>query len=341
MTPPIRIGLVGYGYWGPNIARNLMSLAGFTLVVIADSDAERRALAEAQNPGVRVVERFESSLHPELDAVAVATPVATHRPIACAALEAGLHVFSEKPLADSVAAAEEIVSAAESADRRLMVGHTFVYTGAVRKLRDLVESGQLGDPLYFDSCRVNLGLVQQDVDVVWDLAVHDLSILDYLIDEQPSHVSATGVAHAPSPHRSTAFLTLFYPSGFIAHIDVNWRSPVKIRRTLLGGTRTMAVWDDVEPSEKIKVYDSGLDEVIGDEERRSRLVQYRVGDMTSPRISTAEALAQQLEAFGDWIADADERPPNDGRSGLRVVRVLDAASRSMDRLGAPVEIAHA
>jgi predicted dehydrogenase len=337
-SPPIRIALIGYGYWGPNIARNISALDEFELVAICDGNPERRATASRQHRSAAIVESADEVFAiASLDAVAIATPVATHFPLVMSALEAGLHVFVEKPLADSVERAAELELTARQRELRLMVGHTFVYTGAVRKLRQLVESGDLGELLYFDSCRVNLGLLQRDVDVVWDLAVHDLAILDFVSGLAPLTVSAVGVLHAPSTQRSSAFLTFVYENDFVAHIDVNWFSPVKIRRTLLGGTRLMATWDDVEPSEKIKVYDSGVDVVTDEEVRRTQLVQYRTGDMWAPRIGNEEALAWEFRDFADWVSGGVE-PPNSGAAGVRIVRMLEAAGASMDLGGAPVRV---
>jgi predicted dehydrogenase len=246
-------------------------------------------------------------------------------------------VFVEKPLAGSTLEARMILETAEARGLKVMVGHTFVYTGAVREMRSLVESGSLGSLRYFDSCRVNLGLVQHDVDVTWDLAVHDLAIVHYVTGLEPRAVSAVGVAHAPSHMISTAFLTLVYDNEFVAHIDVNWMSPVKIRRTLLGGDRRMVVWDDLEPSEKLRVYDSGVDPVVDGDERMSRLVQYRVGDMVAPRLDATEALALEFADFAAWLRGGSD-PPNAGEAGLSVVRALEAAGKSMALGGTPVEI---
>lgn len=335
----IRIAVIGYGYWGPNIARNLGALPEFELTAVCDASETRRALAALNHPRATVVSTLDEVFAIDgLEAVAIATPVATHYPIAIRAIEEDLHVFVEKPLAESSRLASDLIDSARDRGRRLMVGHTFVYTGAVRKIRDLVACGELGDLLYFDSCRVNLGLLQHDVDVTWDLAVHDIAIIDFVSGLFPSAVSAVGVAHAPSKQRSAAFLTLTYSEHFVAHIDVNWMSPVKVRRTLVGGTSKMAVWDDVEPSEKVRVYDTGVDAVItDDEERREQLVQYRTGDVWVPKLDSTEALAWEFRDFAAWIRDGDA-PPNTGEAGLRVVRVLEAASRSMDAGGAPVEV---
>ena len=335
---PIRIGLIGFGYWGPNIARNVSTLDEFELVGICDGSETGRARARSMHRHVAIVATFEELLALDgIEAIAIATPVATHYPLARQALEAGLHVFVEKPLSDTAVRARELVAIAEERDRRLMVGHTFVYTGAVRKLRELVQSGELGELLYFDSCRVNLGLLQHDVDVTWDLAVHDIAIIDFVSGLMPTAVSAVGVAHRPSNQRSAAFLTLTYGEQFVAHVDVNWMSPVKIRRTLVGGTRKMAVWDDVEPSEKVKIYDSGIEAVVSDDERRSTLVQYRTGDVWAPKIDAVEALAWEFRDFATWVRDGVE-PPNAGSAGVRVVEVLEAAARSMSEGGASIMV---
>jgi len=270
-----------------------------------------------------------------VDAVAIATPVASHFELALRALRAGKHVFVEKPLTDTAEKAERLISEAESRGLTLHVDHTFVYTGAVRKIRELVNRGELGDLYYYDSVRVNLGLFQSDVSVIWDLAVHDLSIMDYVFPEKPVAVCATGVKHVPGKPANIAYLTLFFDNDAIGHLHVNWLAPVKVRRTFVGGSRKMIVYDDVEPSEKVKVYDKGIT-LNGNKETLYRaLVTYRMGDMWAPRLETMEALQVEAEHFVRCVTEG-ERSITDGHSGLRVVRILEAATRSLKERGRAV-----
>jgi predicted dehydrogenase len=277
---------------------------------------------------------------PEVEAVAIATPVATHFRLAMQALEAGKHVLVEKPLALNSGQAMLLVEEAERRDLVLMVDHTFVYHGSVRRIRELIDAGQVGKLRYFDSTRVNLGLFQRDVDVLWDLAVHDLSIMDYLIGKSPTAVAATGVAHVPGQPVNIAYLTCFFEDSLIAHINVNWLAPVKIRRTLIGGDRQMIVYDDLEPSEKVKVYDSGItlgDGPSGLDGPYDRLVGYRTGDMWAPKVSLGEALSVETQHFVDCVAQ-NATPLTDGKVGLRVVRILEAATQSLQQGGCPVQL---
>jgi predicted dehydrogenase len=332
----IGVGVVGFGYWGPNLARNFSTSTSTRLVGICDADEGRRAAAARMYPAIDVHASLEDLLRcDDLEAVAVATPVSTHVKLAEQVLLAGKHVLVEKPLAESAAQAWSLVDLAADRDLCLMVDHTFLYTGAVRKVKQLIDSGEIGDLLYFDSARVALGLVQSDVDVLWDLAVHDLSILEYLVGRQPSVVSATGARHHPSPQVNTAFLTLGYDDDFIGHVNVNWFSPVKIRRTLVGGSRRMIVMDDLEPSEKVKVYDAGYDG--GGQGAPSGAVHRRVGDVWVPLLDGSEALAAEVDAFADYIRGV-ATPHNDGTSGAYLVEVLEAARTSMEAGGAPVRV---
>lgn len=334
----VRVALIGYGYWGPNLARNFSSSPSTELVAICDSSESRRSSAASQYPLVHVCSTLEDVLGLEnIDAVAIATPTGSHFAIARAALEKGLHVFVEKPLTDSTASSAELVALAESRGLILHVDHTFVYTEAVRTLKRLVESGDIGDLLYFDSTRVNLGLFQPDVNVIWDLAVHDLSILQFVTNKQVCRVSATGLRHPRATQESAAFMTLFYDDNFAAHIDVSWMSPVKIRRTLLSGTRKMVVYDDLETTEKLKIYDSGVDISDDPDAVRQALIAYRTGDMVAPKIPSTEALQVEVMHFAEAIAN--QQPTlTDGRLGLELVRILEAASESMAGDGIPVLI---
>jgi predicted dehydrogenase len=334
----IGIGVIGYGYWGPNLVRNFSQAKGARVVAVCDQRAERRANVEQVYPSVTTYADVSEMLrNPAIDAIAIATPVTSHFPLAMQALKAGKHVFVEKPFTATVAEAEQLVEAAECHRLTLMVDHTFIYTSAVRKIKELIESGSLGTLYYYDSVRINLGLFQSDVNVLWDLAVHDLSIMDYLIDRSPTMVAATGMAHVPGRPENMAYLTCFFPGSLIAHFHVNWMAPVKVRQTLVGGSEKMIVYDDIEMSEKIKVYDKGI--IVSDSEDAvyQRHVGYRTGDMWAPRIDNIEALKIEAEHFIACV-DSGQQPLSSGHAGLRVVRILEAASRSMANRGQPIEL---
>ncbi len=334
------IGVVGYGYWGPNLVRNFAETPGANLVAVCDSRADRLAIVAKRFPTVRTFTSFEEMLAcPGLDAVAIATPVHLHYTLAKQAIGAGKHVLVEKPLSFSSAEAAELIDLAAAKKRVLMVDHTFIYTGAVRKIRELVRTGEIGDFLYYDSVRVNLGLFQHDVNVLWDLAVHDLSILDFILPERATAVSATGMAHVPGKPENMAYMTLYFASNILAHIHVNWLSPVKVRQTLIGGSKKMIVYDDLMPSEKIKIYDRGvtLTQNPKQEEVYQLLVSYRSGDMWAPKLDEAEALKAEAAEFVRCITEG-ATPENDGAAGLRIVKILEAASQSLKKRGEPVEI---
>ncbi len=335
----IKAGLIGYGYWGPNLARNLAETDGICLTAIADARADRRAAAARRHPGARVCDDAACLIaSQDLDAVVIATPLETHYPFARAAIEQGKHVLVEKPLAASRADAEALGELADRRAVRLMVDHTFVYNGAVRRIRALIDSGDLGALLYLDSVRVNLGLLQQDSNVIWDLAVHDFSIMDYLIDRRPVAVSAQGTAAAGFDRENVAYVTVHFDNGFLAHFHVNWLAPVKIRQMLLGGRQRMLVYDDLDPSEKVRVYDRGVDvDVKNGERRRQLLVSYRTGDMYAPTFDRQEALALVAREFAESIAE--HRPPLTGAAaGIRVVALLDAAERSLAAQGQRIRL---
>ena len=330
----ITFGVIGYGYWGPNIARNLDSLEGARVLAIADIDSSARARAQKAYPGMQVADdAAEVISSTDIDAVAIITPVWTHFGLAKAALENGKHVFVEKPFTSNTAQAEELINLAARRNLKVMVDHTFLFTAAVKKIKQLVEDGTLGKLYYYDSTRVNLGLFQHDVNVVWDLAPHDLSIVDYLIEETPEQVVATGQIHLNGVE-DVAFMTLYFPNEVIAHINVNWLSPVKVRTTLIGGAKKMLVWNDLEADEKIKIYDKGV-QVRGSEGVYNLLVSYRSGDMWAPKLEQVEALRVELNYFVDCIGK-DETPFNDGIAGLRVVKMLEAADQSLRQRGAAV-----
>jgi predicted dehydrogenase len=335
----IGIGVIGYGYWGPNLVRNFNELVDARVVAVADMRPERLALVRRLYPSIHATTDPQDLYgDSQIHAIAIATPVSTHFDLAMRALHAGKHVLITKPLA---ANSEQVCRLLDEAERRnlvLMVDHTFVYTGAVRRIQELVAGDSVGQIYYYDSVRVNLGLFQSDVNVLWDLAVHDLSILDYVLPYQPYAVAATGMSHIAGQPENIAYLTLFFEQQVIAHIHVNWLSPVKVRRTLLGGSRRMIVYDDLEPSEKIKVYDKGVSvDGNGHENIYEMLVGYRTGDMWAPQLDTTEALKTEARHFLDSIRDYTA-VMTDGQSGLRVVRILEAATQSLLQRGRPVEL---
>jgi len=332
----LRVGVIGYGYWGPNIVRNFHALDGWNLVKVCDRSPAALKRVSRSYPGLALTTDAQDILRStEIDAVAVVTPVWTHFELAKAALENGKHVFVEKPFTSSAQQAEELIELADRKNLKVLVDHTFLFSGAVRKIRELVDDGTLGSLYYFDSTRVNLGLFQHDVSVVWDLAPHDLSVLDHVIPEKPEAVVATGGMHL-NGHADIAFITVYYPQNIIAHVNVNWLSPVKVRTTFIGGTEKMLVWNDLEPDEKIKVYDKGV-EITSGQGIYDLLVSYRSGDVWAPRVEQTEALKLELEYFGECIAH-DRVPLNDGLAGLRVVRLLEAAEQSLNARGAIVSL---
>lgn len=334
----IGIAVIGYGYWGPNLARCVAEAQRCRLAAIVDPSPQARERAAGRYPGVPVLSDWAEALtRPDIDAVAIATPVRTHYEIALAALNAGRHVLVEKPMTETSVQGRRLVEAAERAGLTLMVDHTFIYAGAVQKMKELVSQDDLGEVLYYDATRINLGLFQRDVNVIWDLAVHDLSILQHVLDSEPVEISATATGHVAGAPESMAQINLHLENGAVAHLNVNWLAPVKVRRVLVGGSRKMIVWDDLEPSEKIKVYDRGVD-VAGTPDTYDLMVSYRVGDMWAPRISTAEPLLAEIQHFVACIAEG-ARPVTGGRLGLQVVEMLEAASRSMALRGHPVEFA--
>jgi predicted dehydrogenase len=327
----IRFGVIGYGYWGPNIVRNLRGLDSTRVVAICDkSDVALRRAGQAF-PDVRLTSDASELLSaPDIDAIAVITPVWTHFELAKNALKSGKHVFVEKPFTSTSAQAEQLINLAEQKNLQIMVDHTFLFTGAVKKIRQLMDDNTLGKLYYYDSTRVNLGLFQHDVNVLWDLAPHDLSIIDYLIGERAEAIVATGEKHL-NGLTDVAYLTAYYPDNVIAHVNVNWLSPVKVRTTLIGGEKKMVVWNDLEADEKIKVYDRGVN-MTSREGVYNLLVSYRSGDMWAPKVEAIEALRAELAYFVHCI-ESGEPPINDGLAGLRIVRMLEAAEESLSRKG--------
>ena len=334
----INIGVIGYGYWGPNLVRNLAEISNFRVKAVSDLHQDRLNLVKSRYPTIEITTNYKDLLNDKsIEAIAIATPVSTHFDLAMQALNAGKHVFLEKPL---TATSEQAIKLIKEAERRklvLMVDHTFVYTGAVRKIKEMIENNKLGDIYYYDSVRVNLGLFQHDVDVLWDLAVHDLAIMDYVLPFHPIEVSATGMSHIPGSTKNIAYLTLFFDSSLIAHTHVNWLAPVKLRRTLIGGSQKMIVYDDLEPSEKVKVYDKGITVNKNIDSIHQALIGYRTGDMWAPQLDMTEALRVEMMHFSSCIEKGDI-PITDGKAGLRVVQILEAATQSMANRGQLVRL---
>jgi predicted dehydrogenase len=332
----VRVGVIGYGYWGPNIVRNLNALEHCEVVAICDKSTTALKRAGRACPTAQLTTDLSDVLRStSVDAVAVITPVWTHFELAKSALENGKHVFVEKPFTSTSQQAEELIELAACRHLQIMVDHTFVFSGSVRKIRELIDRGALGSLYYFDSTRVNLGLFQHDVSVLWDLAPHDLSIMDYLLREKPEAVVATGGKHL-NGLIDMAFITVYFPGNLIAHVNVNWLSPVKVRTTLIGGRDKMLVWNDLEPDEKIKVYDKGVD-ITNRQGIYDLQVSYRSGDVWSPKVDRTEALNLELECFIDCVR-SDRAPSNDGAAGLRIVRLLEAAEQSLATRGEVVPL---
>jgi len=334
----IGVGVIGYGYWGPNLVRNFAELPGARVAAVADPRRERLAAAAARYPAIKVSTDHRDVINdPAVDAVAIATPVYTHFELGMAALAAGKHVLMEKPLASTSEQGSRLLEEAARRRLTLMVDHTFVFTPAVQKMRELTQTGELGEIHYYDSVRINLGLFQHDVNVLWDLAVHDLSIMDFVIDQHPLAVSATGIAHISGTPENIAYLTMFFDGSLIGHVHVNWLAPVKIRRTLLGGSRRMLVFDDLEASEKIKVYDRGISVDQNPADDTLLRIGYRTGDMWAPQLAIREALHGVAVHFIGSIR-AGTVPVTDGHAGLRIVRLLEAATESMINQGRLVPV---
>jgi predicted dehydrogenase len=333
----LRVGVVGYGYWGPNIVRNFSAQEHSRVTMVCDRRPEALGRVMKSHPDVEVSsEVMEVVRSPHIDVVAVVTPVWTHYELAKAALLHGKHVFVEKPFTSNSAQAEELIELAERKNLKIMVDHTFLFTPAVRKIKQLIEARELGDIYYYDAMRVNLGLFQHDVNVIWDLAPHDFAIMDYLLPERAEAVVATGQKHVNGVE-DVAFVTIYYPNKLIAHVNVNWLSPVKVRTTLVGGDKKMLIWNDLESDEKIKVYDRGVHHTRTGEGIYDLLVSYRSGDMWAPQLENAEALKLEIEHFNECIRE-NKRPINDGISGLRIVKMLQAADESLKSRGTQVLI---
>lgn len=335
----IKVAVIGCGYWGPNLIRNFMACPETDLVWACDIDEVRLKKVMSPYPGVRLTDDIsEIYADDKVDAVAIATPTHTHYQIAKAALEADKHVLIEKPLASTVAQGLELVNLAKAKGRQIMCDHIFCYNGAVRKIKEIINKGDLGEILYFDSVRINLGLFQPDINVVWDLAPHDLSILDFLLGKLPDCLNATGVCHAHNNIENIAYLSLGYANSFMAHLHLNWLSPLKIRRTIIGGSEQMLVWDDLDSTEKVKVYDKGISvQYDGRKQKEQLMVSYRLGDMYAPQVDGTEALSLMVMEFAACIKE-NRLALTDGEAGLRVLKILEATDCSIRNSGATVKV---
>ncbi len=334
----LNIGVIGYGYWGPNLVRNFAELADARVHTVADLNPKALETVARRFPATKVTTDAMAMIRdPEIDAVAIATPVSTHFSLAMAALRAGKHVWLEKPMTETSMQARALIEEAQKRGLTLHVDHTFVYTGPVKKMRDMVQNGELGKTLYYDSTRVNLGLFQRDVNVIADLAVHDFSIIDYVFNQHPTAVSASGINHYPGTPENLAFITLFYETGFIAHVNVSWLAPVKIRSIIIGGTEKMITFDELQPSEKLKIYDKGVSFTDDPAKIHEMRVGYRTGDMWAPKVDGSEALLVEGKHFVDCIRN-NKKPTSDGEFGFRMVELIEAATASMRGRGETIHL---
>jgi predicted dehydrogenase len=325
----IGVGLVGLGYWGPNLLRNLQLSPLFKVIGVAERDPERRAAALLWNlPLDPMCELGELIRHPDIDAIVVATPVSTHFELARCALERGKHVLVEKPLCATSQEAHELITLAERQGLTLMVDHTFLFNGAVQEIGRLMTGGEIGRVSYYDCMRVNLGIFQPDINVLWDLAPHDFAIMDYLIADDPVHIEVQGYCHVNERLPDIVYITAFFASSMVAHFNLSWMSPMKVRRTAIGGSRRMVIWDDLNRDEPVRVYDAGI-QIQPEEQRPVVVPSYRIGDVHCPRVSNREPLAAVVEHFGRVIR-SEERSIMDGSHGRRVVRMLERCQAALD-----------
>lgn len=327
----MNVGIVGLGYWGPNLVRNFLAQKNIQKVVACDQRTERLEFIKSKSPAVLLSNNYEELLRSDIDALVIATPVESHYQLAKKALEAGKHIWVEKPFTATSQQAEGLLELADKKNLRIFVDHTFIYTGAVRKMKEIVGKGELGKILHFDSVRINLGLFQKDINVIWDLAPHDLSIMNYVLSHlKPIAVSANGIANY-NGKENIAHISLYFEENCFAHFHVNWTSPVKIRRMIVGGDKKMLVFDDMENFEKIKVYDAGVD-IQNTASIYEALVQYRLGDMYSPKVIQTEALELAAKEFLESISQ-NRDPLTSGKDGLNVVRILEVADLSLQNKG--------
>jgi len=328
----LNVGVIGYGYWGPNIVRNLLTIKEVKIKTICDADPKAVVRAKATYPFLDTCQSENDVMKShDIDAVFIITPVSTHFPLAKKALQNGKHIFVEKPFTATVKEAKELITLAKKKKLKIMVDHTFIFTGAVQRIKEAVDKNELGELYYYDSTRVSLGLFQRDTNVIWDLAPHDFSIMDYIIKNKPLSLSAQGIDHMRRGHENIAFITIYFENNLIGHLNINWLSPVKIRSTLIGGEKKMLVWDDLKADEKIKIYNRGV-KVTNKEGIYNLMVDYRSGDMVSPRVDHTEALKKELEYFVECIKK-NKQPINDGKAGLRVVRLLELTNKSLRNHG--------
>jgi predicted dehydrogenase len=331
----IQVAVIGCGYWGPNLIRNFLSCPSTELIAVCDGNPAQLEAVRKTHSHLKLVSSVEQLLELPLQAVAIATPVSTHFPLASRCLEAGLHVLVEKPLAATVGEAEALIGLAARHKRVLMVDHTYLFGNPVRRIKELVDNDELGDLYYVDSVRINLGLFQSDINVVWDLAPHDLSIVDHVLGLEARSTSAWGCAHVKPDIEDVAYVNVDFHERMLANFHVNWLSPVKVRQMIFAGSRKSLIFNDLNTTEPIKVYDRGVEVGAGPEERRKALVGYRTGDVWSPYVEPGEALQTMVRHFAECIRE--EKPPlSDGRAGLRVVRILEAATRSIRAQGGRV-----
>ncbi len=334
----MNIGLIGIGYWGPNLFRNLFESKIFKVKYVCDLDKNKLKKINSIDKNIIKTSNYKDLISDKsIDAVFIATPVNTHFELAKVCLNANKHVFIEKPLSDDKKKCEILIELAKKKSLSLFVDHTFLYTPAVMEIKKISQKRNFGKLIYYDSTRINLGLIQNDINVLWDLAVHDISILNFLKNEKPSQVSCIGHKYISSKPETSAFLTIKYKSNFIAHINVNWLSPVKIRKTILGGSKKMIVYDDLEPSDKLKIYNKGID-VIKKEKRSINLIKYKVGDTIIPNLNMKEALSQAILDFYASVKNKNFVCKSDGLKGLEVVEILEAANKSMNLDGSPVKV---
>jgi predicted dehydrogenase len=335
--PEINLGVIGYGYWGPNIVRNFFGTSSCAVKMVADGRQERLNTLSRIFPGIQGVRDAEEIItSKDVDAVVIATPVHTHFELARRALIQGKHVLIEKPMTSSVNEADELINLAERKGLTLMADHTFLYTGAVQKMKEIIDTQVIGTPMYFDSSRINLGLFQPDINVLWDLAPHDISILTYLIEEMPQSINATGISHTGNKIENIAYLTVNYNSNFIAHFVCSWSSPVKVRQTLIGGDKKMILYNDLEPSEKVRVYDTSYNHKT-EEDKTRIMVDYRTGDVFIPKLSSREALAGVAEDFIQSVIQ-NKSPLSNALLGRSVVKILEASQESIKNQGKEIRI---